>query len=104
MTKDNKPTRVPNSFRSFANSAAAGVTSERNPPEKKPYRMLKTIAPAALEVPNIPNTKPPEMNVDGMMRLNGPYLSAKKFGTVRPNTEEAFMMEIRYFVKPGRTP
>ena len=65
-----------------------------HPPEKNPYRMPKTTMPALLVAPNIANIKMPEMNVMGIMTLNTPRWSERKFGMVRPIIEAALRIEI----------
>lgn len=86
--------RVPISLRSLENDAAAGVMRDMKPPEKKPYKIPNAMVPPRFVAANMRNSSPPDMTVHGIITLNGPMTSPKKFGIVRPNIEEAFMMGI----------
>lgn len=63
-------------------------------PEKKPYRMAITIAPAAFVTPIIENMSIPHTNVHGTIRLNTPIRSTTIVGSTRPNALEPLRIAI----------
>jgi hypothetical protein len=62
-------------------------------PLKKPNRRENTMIPASPCAGSQPNMTMPEHSEAMMSMLNTPSLSAIKFGSVRPNTEAALMIE-----------
>ena len=66
------------------------TSSNSHPPEKKPYKIAKTIAPAGVVAPHIAKMRPPEMKHTGTKVLNWPNISARALGTTRPIIEPAF--------------
>ena len=69
--------------------------SETKLPEKKPKSTQNTIRAPTEEIGTRQRQRMPEMMAQGTMTLNGPTLSATKFGAIRPKTEAELRMAKR---------
>jgi hypothetical protein len=71
---------------------SAGPVTDTNVPEKKPYAIENTTIAPTEEIDVQLNATIEQHRTNGAIMLRGPIKSAKKLGTIRPNTEDAFNM------------
>jgi hypothetical protein len=62
-------------------------------PLKKPKKMQYTITPPALAAGSQQKRTTPDAKLAAMIMLNTPTRSASRFGSVRPKTDAALMIE-----------
>ena len=60
-------------------------------PEEKPWITVKAVIPAMSVMSIQSRHRTPAASVQGVSIFQGPNLSAKKFGMIRPNAELPFM-------------
>jgi hypothetical protein len=66
-----------------------------NVPEKNPYKQANATNPCHVDAPNHPNMSTAAATIVARRTLIGPITSATKFGSIRPNTDAAYVNAIK---------